>query len=272
MRYLTEREIAGLRVIITGGSDGKGGGEGPLVVLLHGFGAPGRDLVPLSQVMSVPTGTRFAFPAAPLSLADSFGGGRGFEMFDSRAWWMIDIERFERVLGQLGPRARSGMPNLNDPLLRSLTDDVPAGLAPARTQLLSVLDELERQLHVPPGQMVLGGFSQGSMLSLDVALRSERKLAGLLLWSSTLICQPEWDPRMASRRGLPILQSHGQQDPLLPFFLAEALRDKLTAAGAAVHFVPFRGAHEIPQAVLRATDAFLHKVLATPQTGHSDHG
>jgi phospholipase/carboxylesterase len=42
-------KLGGLTVRLTGGTDGKGGGNGPLVVLLHGFGAPGDDLVPLSE-------------------------------------------------------------------------------------------------------------------------------------------------------------------------------------------------------------------------------
>ncbi|MDR4500552.1 MAG: hypothetical protein MRJ96_03745 [Nitrospirales bacterium] len=42
---MKERTIAGLQVRIAGGNDREGGGTGPVVVLLHGFGAPGDDLV-----------------------------------------------------------------------------------------------------------------------------------------------------------------------------------------------------------------------------------
>ena len=52
-----------LTVHLTGGTDREGGGDGPLVVLLHGFGAPGTDLVPLWRELRAPPGTRFAFPA-----------------------------------------------------------------------------------------------------------------------------------------------------------------------------------------------------------------
>ena len=75
---MREEQIGGLRARMTGGTDGKGGGQGPLVLLLHGFGAPGDDLVPLADVLNVPAGTRFVFPEGPLSL--SFGPG------DARAW------------------------------------------------------------------------------------------------------------------------------------------------------------------------------------------
>lgn len=256
---MMEQEFGGLRVVLTGGSDGRGGGDGPLVVLLHGYGAPGRDLVPLSQVLSAPAGTRFAFPAAPLSLGPSLGPAFA-DMFDSRAWWHIDIERFERVLGQID--LRSGPPSLSSPSLQALVNDEPAGLASAREKLLAALDAMERALAVPSGQIVLGGFSQGSMLSLDLALRSPRKLAGLILYSTTMLCRGEWLAGMAARQGLRVFQSHGTQDPLLPFFIAEGLRDALRQAGLSVEFLPFRGAHEIPSPVLRGTGEFLHAVLS----------
>ena len=84
--------LGGLTVRLTGGTDGKGGGNGPLVVLLHGFGAPGDDLVPLSEYLDAPTGTRFLFPEAPISIPMGFG--------DYRAWWMVDMARSRSSGGQ----------------------------------------------------------------------------------------------------------------------------------------------------------------------------
>ena len=71
----------------TGGDDDRGGGDGPAVVLCHGFGAPGDDLVPLAEVLSAPPRTRFFFPEAPLALPAPYG--------DARAWWMLDLLRLE---------------------------------------------------------------------------------------------------------------------------------------------------------------------------------
>ncbi len=244
-----DRKFAGLHVSLTGGSDGHGGGNGPLVVLLHGFGAPGNDLVQLGQYIAAPPGTRFAFPAAPLSLSD-FGGAADFGFLDSRAWWMIDMELLQRRL--IGAKRGD---------YSALTNDVPAGLAEARQQLLEALAEMLRELAVPPGQLVLGGFSQGAMLSLDVTFRSALPLAGLLLMSGTLICAPEWLPLMPARRGLPVLQTHGRQDLLLPYSVAEELRDHLKTAKLAVEFLPFSGGHEIPPGVLKAVSLFLGRVF-----------
>lgn len=249
MNKIRTELFGGLRVALTGGTDGSGGGEGPLCVLLHGFGAPGTDLVPLGRMLRAPAGTRFAFPAAPIDLGSVPGmalGGFG----DARAWWLIDIERIQMALAT----GRRG----------DFTDQVPDGLTEARTALARALDEMTTALHVPPGQIVLGGFSQGAMLSLDLALRSERALAGLVVWSGTMIGAPDWRAALKTghRRGLRIVQSHGRQDPLLPYAIADQLRGELTEAGLEVDFVPFSGGHEIPPPVLERTSALLMRALS----------
>lgn len=230
-----------LDAVITGGTDGRGGGDGPAVVLLHGFGAPGTDLVGLEQALDAPPGTRFVFPAAPLTLAEA-----GF-MFDARAWWMIDMERLQRAL--------------STGALRDLTQDEPEGMAEANRKVNGLLDAVVSELGAPADKLVLGGFSQGAMLSCDVALRAERPLAGLLLFSGTLLAEKVWVPLMPKRVGLKVVQSHGTHDPILPFALAERLKDSLRAAGLDVRWVPFRGQHEIPRPVLPAASELLHAVL-----------
>jgi phospholipase/carboxylesterase len=229
-----------LDVRITGGTDGRGGGNGPIVVLLHGFGAPGTDLVPLGQAMTAPEGTRFVFPAAPLALPAYFG--------ESRAWWMIDMARLERVV------AMGQQP--------SLAREVPPGLGDARARLLTMIHVMRTRMDAASAPLVLGGFSQGAMLACDVALRTDVPLAGLVLLSGTLLCVQEWQPLMAKRAGLRVFQSHGQSDPLLPFSAAEELRELLRTAGLDVSWHGFAGAHEIPLRVLHALGQFLHDVLA----------
>ena len=65
---MRQEKLGGLIVRMTGGTDGRGGGNGPAVVLLHGYGAPGDDLVVLSDYLDAPAGTRFLFPEAPLPM------------------------------------------------------------------------------------------------------------------------------------------------------------------------------------------------------------
>lgn len=233
-------ELGGLTVRITGGADREGGGDGPLVVLFHGFGAPGEDLVPLWRQLRSPAGTRFAFPEAPVVLDPQlFGPGR--------AWWMIDWEKLQAALA-------TGE-------TRDLSNDVPEGLAEARDHALAVLDALQSELGVSGERTVIGGFSQGAMLACDVALRTERALAGLVMMSGTLLAANEWGPLMARRKALPVLLSHGRSDPLLPFSLAERLRDELQSAGLAVRWVSFNGGHGIADGVMDELGAFLTEVL-----------
>ncbi|UJR79016.1 alpha/beta hydrolase [Sandaracinus amylolyticus] len=217
---------------------GESEGEGPVVVLLHGFGAPGEDLVGLAPYLQVPRGTRFVFPEAPLDLSRVYGMGR--------AWWMIDMVALDRMM-------REGR-------ARDLANEVPEGIDEARTKVVSMLDAIEQRLR--PSSLILGGFSQGAMLSVDVALHDARPLAGLALFSGTLLSQSIWTPKMASRTGLPVMQSHGAFDPILPFPNAELLRDRMKEAGVDVDFVPFRGGHEIPPVALQRFGALAHRVLA----------
>jgi phospholipase/carboxylesterase len=232
--------LAGLDVWITGGDDRNGGGDGPLVVLFHGFGAPGDDLVALWRQLAVPAGTRFAFPAAPLALdASQLGAGR--------AWWMIDWAKLEAALAT--GRARD------------LSSDVPEGLAAARTQAIELLDALSERLGAAPARTLLGGFSQGAMLACDLTLRTERELAGLVLMSATLLAEHEWVPLMPARAGLPVLISHGRADPLLPFELAERLKDLLIAAGLRVTWLPFSGGHGVSDGVVEALGRFAGEAL-----------
>jgi phospholipase/carboxylesterase len=66
---------------------------------------------------------------------------------------------------------------------------------------------------------------------------------------------------MDGRRGLPVFMSHGQSDDLLPFSVAERLRDELVSHAIAVEWVAFRGGHGIAPEVVDRLGAFLQRVL-----------
>ena len=208
-------------------------------MLLHGFGAPGDDLVPLADVIQVPIGTRWLFPEAPLSLNMGFG--------DSRAWWIIDFARIQedRAAGRI----------------RDLSVEIPQGLALARERFLSFLKELPRQLSIDYKKTVIGGFSQGAMLTCDAVLQTDYPFAGLVQLSGNLLAKTVWGPLMTKRRGLPVFQSHGTKDDMLPHIGAERLSDALTKSGLAVEWHSFPGGHEIPEPVLRRLSTFITKVL-----------
>ncbi|MEO8877496.1 MAG: hypothetical protein ABI461_18015, partial [Polyangiaceae bacterium] len=147
---MNRREFVGLKAVVTGGTDREGGGDGPVVVLMHGFGAPGGDLVSLHRVIDAPPGTRFIFPEAPIALGGPFGEGR--------AWWRIDMVELQKA----------AMTGDFEAMVNRRTD----GLAESRALVDALLDDIEKDLGAPSSKIVLGGFSQGSMLALDVALHA----------------------------------------------------------------------------------------------------
>jgi phospholipase/carboxylesterase len=140
-----------------------------------------------------------------------------------------------------------------------LIDRVPDGVDVAREAVISLLDAVDRELEAE-GRIVLGGFSQGAMLACDVALRTTRPLAGLVPLSGTVIASTEWRSLAPARKGLRVLQSHGRQDPILPFNGGVALRELLTQGGLEVEWHEFNGGHGIPDAVVRRLGPFLSKV------------
>lgn len=236
MRQLT---LGGLRVRAAGGQDGDGRGDGPAVLLCHGFGAPGDDLVPLHRVVAGPAGLRWFFPEAPLALDVGMG-------MAGRAWWNIDMMQLQIAM------ARG--------LHREMEREEPIGMAAAADALRTCIQELHTTEGVDPARLVIGGFSQGSMVTTEVALHSETAFAGLVALSGTLLCRARWEQAAAAHAaGLHVFQSHGRHDPILPYAGAENLRAVLTAAGASVDFRPFAGQHEIPYPVLEGLGAFLRE-------------
>lgn len=205
------------------------------VVLLHGFGAPTTDLIPLAREVEAPAEVRFLFPGGPLRL-DPYG--------DAAAWWLIDMERLQRMIA--GGAARS-------------IDEIPDGLVEARALLDDLLDKLAAE---SPQRLILGGFSQGAMLALDVALHRAAPVAGLALMSGTHLNAKAWGERLERVKGVPVFMSHGRGDPLLPFAISRGLRDTLAAAGADVDWVEFGGGHEIPRPALAGLSRLIKRVAA----------
>jgi phospholipase/carboxylesterase len=179
---------------------------------------------------------QFVFPEAPLSLAE-IGHAIG------RAWWRIDLEQLQRQL-QAGQ-------------LEEVRNRQPVELPAARRALTDVVTAWSQASGVPISRCVLGGFSQGAMLSVDVALHLPESPAGLAVLSGSLITEQDWRRVVAARTGLPVFQSHGVYDPLLPYFTGLWLRDLLQSAGCDVEFVEFPGGHEISWPVLERLAKFL---------------
>jgi phospholipase/carboxylesterase len=163
-----------------------------------------------------------------------------------RAWWHIDLDR---LINRRTPE-----------LMEEFRRACPEGLVEARTRLLHLLTDASKHFGVASERFVLGGFSQGSMLATDVALRLKKSPAGLCILSGALINEDQWRPLAKERGPLSVFQSHGRHDSILPFPLAVALRDLLQEGRADCEFFAFDGDHEINLDVLRDLTAFLRRL------------
>ena len=206
-----------------------------LVVLNHGFGAPGDDLVDFGPMLieadaAIAGSCRFVFPTAPIDLGPmGLPGGR--------AWWPINMARLAQIHATQD--------------FEQLTGLEPPGMSEAGDLLTAAIREMQREWGFTDAQLVLGGFSQGAMVSTHVMLSAPFTPALLVLFSGTLLWRDHWSRLGTSHSGTAVLQSHGMQDQILPFAAALQLRDFLIETGCAVEFLEFNGPHTIPTYVLQ---------------------
>jgi len=220
-----------------------------LVVLCHGFGAPGTDLVSLAEeiVPLLPESDfkpAFLFPSAPLDLEDSHG------MPDARAWWLINMAKLAEL---------SAVDNLD-----ALRDEIPPGIDEARQALEGCVEACISDKQWSSSQLVLGGFSQGAMLSVDAAIRSPKlSPVALIAWSGALICESSWQHAFRTRpRSFRVFQSHGRQDMILPISTGRALSGFLKDLGLPLQYAEFSGPHTIAMESLEGAAHLLANTLA----------
>ena len=101
-------------------------------------------------------------------------------------------------------------------------------------------------------QTVVLGFSQGAAMALDVA--TTLPVAGVIACSG--YPHPDWQPQDLS---LPVLLSHGEQDPVVPHGASVELERRLKAAGAAVELLSFAGGHSIDPDLFGPMRLFLER-------------
>jgi phospholipase/carboxylesterase len=153
-----------------------------VVVFLHGYGANGADLLGLADPLSehLPD-TLFVAPDAPESVEGMPNGHQWFPI----PW--ID---------------------------NSSEEESERGMAQAVQDLNAYLDALMVDEDVLPEQVVLFGFSQGTMMALHVAARREDEVAGVVAISGRLLLPESLADEAVSRP--PILLIHGDQDDVVP--------------------------------------------------------
>ena len=128
--------------------------------------------------------------------------------------------------------------------------------------LNETLRELKSLSGIESNQLVLGGFSQGAMLTAETVLNSDENPLCLIQMSGTLICEYQWLEKVSTHSGLSVLQSHGTVDPVLPYEASEWLRDLLIKGGCDVEFMPFHGGHTIPMEMIQRIGQLLNANLS----------
>ncbi len=202
------------------------------VVLFHGFGANADDLFSLNEILDPDEDFNWFFPQGILGIPlDAH--------WEGRAWWTLDLKRLQ---------------NMGKPVW-DYDQEVPVGLDSARLHAENILAAAGGQ------KVILGGFSQGAMLAVDVA--TSISVQALLLFSGALIAAPLWKSRLDAGTGsakgkLPFFLSHGQQDQVLPLDAGEKLYRFLTdTAHWQGSLYRFSGGHEIPLPVMNRARTFL---------------
>ena len=196
-----------------------------LVILLHGLGSNGRELISLAPMWGVELpNTVFVAPDAPFA-CDMVPPGYP----DSFQWFSLQ-DRDPHVILEGVQRAQ--------PILDSF-----------------ITEQIEKY-GVTPEKTVLVGFSQGTMMSLYTAPRYPVQLAGVLGYSGALCGEP-------GETKLPICLVHGEADDVVPIEAYNHARGKLIGAGFRVSgHTPPGLPHCIDQAGIDAGTVFLKENLA----------
>lgn len=208
----------------------RGGHPRQLVVLLHGWGADGNDLIGLAPALAlVLPAAEFLAPDGPFPCDAGFG----------RQWF------------SLGDRAPDG--DMSDAVMT-------ARLAAVAPMIDAFIDAALAERKLAAGKLALVGFSQGTMAALYLGLRRPQGPAGILGYSGHLVAGPALAEEARSRPE--ILLVHGENDEILPTAATRHAEQVLKKQGFKVSavFRPGLG-HGIDEEGLRRGAAFLKRVL-----------
>jgi phospholipase/carboxylesterase len=197
--------------------------EGALV-LLHGRGVDENDLFPLLDELDPEHRLLGATPRGPLSLPP--GGNH---------WYAV---------------RRIGYPD-------------PATFHQVYPVLSGWVDALLADNGVPHERALIGGFSQGAVMSYAIGLGAGRPApAGLLAFSGFMPTVDGFDLDLSDREGFPVAIGHGTHDPVIGVEFGRDARDRLEAAGAEVTYRESPMPHAIDPDYLAELTGWLPEVLA----------
>jgi len=193
------------------------------IVLLHGRGADEHDLGPLLEMLDPERRLLGVTPRGPLALPP--GGAH---------WYAV----------------------------RAIGYPDPGTFLPTYELLTTWLDGLLEERGIAHDRTVLGGFSQGTVMSYATALGPGRPLpAGLIGLSGFMPTVKGFELEPQRARGLPVAIGHGVQDPVIGVEWGRDARDRLTPAGAEVTYAEAPMGHQIDPGFLGRLDGWVREVL-----------
>jgi phospholipase/carboxylesterase len=200
-----------------------------LVILLHGYGANGQDLISLGEFWAAALpNTAFIAPDAPEDIP--YAGAQGFQWFDLT---MRDPNELSRGVDHAGP-----------------------GLA-------RVIGRELEGAGVPPSRLALVGFSQGTMMALHVGLRMGDPPAAIVGLSGVIAAGERLPAECSSRP--PVMLVHGTDDQVIPVDAIHLTREALAAAEVPVEWHILPGLpHGIDERALGLAGSFLRQHLRRP--------
>ncbi len=203
-----------------------GGKAKQLVVLLHGLGADGNDLIGLAPYWApLAREAEFISPNAPFSCDMA---PHGYQWYSAQ----------DRSPGAALAGVRAAAPILD-----------------------AFIDEALAERGLDDSALALVGFSQGAVMSLFVGPRRAQPVAGIVAYSGRLVAPELLSAELRSRPR--ILLVHGTEDPLVPYSALAEAETGLKAADVPVESLTCPGTgHSIDQEGLRRGGHFLRDVLA----------
>lgn len=221
---LTRHDDLSLRYVLNVPSGQPDDAALPLVVILHGRGADANDLADVAPLIDGDGGRdrgyRFVFPNAPKPFEPYRGMTFGFSWFDG---W---------------PPAR-------------------ASVVESRGRILDFVRELTERYPVDGDKLVLAGFSQGAMMSLDAGFRMAKPPRGIVMMSGALY--EDDAPQFEAHREQRVLIVHGTEDEVIPVRAARRARAVLEEHGLQPEYHEFAMGHNVTPESMAVVGDFLRR-------------
>jgi phospholipase/carboxylesterase len=197
------------------------------VIWMHGLGADAHDFEPIVALLTLNQPLRFVFPNAPVRPVTI---NAGMEM---RAWYDID----------------PGAP---------LTGEAEIRESAAAVQHLV---EQENSRGIATAAITLAGFSQGGVIALQLGLRSNERLAGIMALSTYVHDHEHLNEEVSfASIDVPIFMAHGRADPMIPIARAVTSREAMAALNYQIQWHEYAMGHQVCPEEIADIAAWLNSI------------